>query len=366
MEAIAAITKIAGGQFVIEPIDIEAPRQGEVRVKIAAVGICHTDLAFVSGMMGSSFPMVFGHEGAGTVEAVGAGVTKVAVGDKVLLTFNSCGHCPTCTTHDPAYCHDFPLLNFSGVRRDGSTPLSQHGTPLAGNFFGQSSFASQAIANERNILKVAADADLAMLAPLGCGIQTGVGAVLRSLNAQKGSALVVIGGGAVGLSAVLGGVIAGCSTIILIEPQAERRAIGLLLGATRVVDPAAGDTAEAVRAIIPAGVNNVVDTSGHEGAIAAAIGMLAPKGALGLVGVPGTLEALLHVPIIAAITYGYTVKGIIEGDSDPDVFLPELVAHREAGRLPIDKFTKTYKFSQINEAIADAHHGRCIKAVLTF
>jgi aryl-alcohol dehydrogenase len=366
MQAIAAITKEANAPFVIEPIEVEAPRAGEVLVKIAAVGICHTDLAFVSGLMGSPFPFVFGHEGAGTVEAIGEGVTKVAVGDKVLLTFNSCGHCPTCDTHDPAYCHDFPLLNFAGIRPDGSTPLSQNGSPLSGNFFGQSSFASRAIANERNILKVAPDADLAMLAPLGCGIQTGAGAVLRSLDAQKGSALVVIGGGAVGLSAVLGGVIAGCATIILIEPQAERRALGLSLGATHVVDPADGDTAAAVRAIIPAGVNNIVDTSGHEGAIAAAIGMLAPKGTLGLVGVPGTLEALLHLPIIAAITYGYTVKGIIEGDSDPDVFLPELIAHREAGRLPVDKFTKTYPFADINQAIDDAHHGKCIKAVLTF
>ncbi len=366
MEAIAAITREANAPFVIEPIEVEAPRAGEVRVKIAAVGICHTDLAFASGLMGSPFPMVLGHEGAGTVEAVGEGVTKVAVGDKVLLTFNSCGHCATCHSHDPAYCHDFTLLNFAGIRPDGSTPLSQNGTPLSGNFFGQSSFASSAIANERNVLKVSPDADLAMLAPLGCGVQTGAGAVLRSLAASPGSSLVVIGGGAVGLSAVLGGVIAGCPTIILIEPQAERRALGLSLGATHAVDPGVGDTTEAVRAILPGGVNNIVDTSGHEGAIAAAIGMLAPKGALGLVGVPGSLEALLHLPIIAAITYGYTVKGIIEGDSDPDVFLPELIAHREAGRLPVDRFTKTYPFDQINQAIDDAHHGKCIKAVLTF
>jgi aryl-alcohol dehydrogenase len=366
MEAIAAITKAAKAPFIIEPIEVEAPRAGEVLVKIAAVGICHTDLAIASGLLGSPFPMVLGHEGAGIVAAVGDGVAKVAVGDKVLLTFNSCGHCPTCQTHDPAYCHEFTLLNFAGIRSDGSTPLSQNGTPISGNFFGQSSFASHAIANERNILKLPADADLAMLAPLGCGVQTGVGAVLRSLNARAGSSLVVLGGGAVGLSAVLGGVIAGCATIILIEPQAERRALGLTLGAHHVIDPAAGDTTEAVRAILPAGVNNIVDTSGNDGAIASAIGMLAPKGALGLVGVPGTLEALLHLPIIAAITYGYTVKGIVEGDSDPDIFLPELIAHYQAGRLPVDKFTKTYPFEQINQAIDDAHHGKCIKAVLTF
>ena len=366
MEAIAAITKEANGPFVIEAIEVEAPRAGEVRVKVAAVGICHTDLAFASGLMGSPFPMVLGHEGAGIVEAVGEGVTKVAVGDKVLLTFNSCGHCSTCNSHDPAYCHDFALLNFAGIRPDGSTPLSQKDTPLSGNFFGQSSFASSAIANERNILKVAPDSDLAMLAPLGCGVQTGAGAVLRSLDAKPGSSLVVIGGGSVGLSAVLGGVIAGCTAIILIEPQVERRALGLSLGAHHVIDPMAGDTTDAVRAILAGGVNNIVDTSGHEGAIAAALGMLAPKGTLGLVGVPASLEALLHIPINVAIIHGFTIKGIIEGDSEPDVFLPELIAHLEAGRLPVNKFTKTYPFDQINQAIDDAHHGKCVKAVLTF
>ncbi len=187
MEAIAAITREASGPFVIEPIDVSEPQAGEVRVKIAAVGICHTDLAFATGMLGTPFPFLFGHEGAGTVEAVGAGVTKVGVGDKVLLTFNSCGHCPTCDSGEPAYCHEFPLRNYAGMRADGSHTVSQNGTPIAANFFGQSSFASYALANERNILKVAPDADLAALAPLGCGVQTGAGAVLRSLSAKPGS-----------------------------------------------------------------------------------------------------------------------------------------------------------------------------------
>jgi aryl-alcohol dehydrogenase len=366
MHAVAAITKEANGPFVIEPIEIEAPRAGEVLVKIAAVGICHSDLAFASGLMGSPFPFVFGHEGAGVIEAIGEGVTKVAVGDKVLLTFNSCGRCAMCDSHDPAYCHDFPLMNFAGIRPDGSTPLSQNGAPVSGNFFGQSSFASHSIANERNILKVDADADLAALAPLGCGIQTGAGAVMRSLEATKGSTLIVLGGGAVGLSAVMGGVLQGCSTIILIEPQAERRALAQTVGATHVIDPVAGDATEAVRAILPGGAQYIVDTSGNTAALQATIGMLAHKGKLGMISVPSAVDAVIAVPVIPALTLGFSVHGICEGDSDPDVFLPELIAHMKAGRLPIDKFTKTYKFDQINEAIADAHSGKCIKAVLTF
>jgi aryl-alcohol dehydrogenase len=366
MEAIAAITREPNAPFSIETVEIASPSAHEVRVRIHAVGICHTDLVFASGAMGSPFPIVLGHEGAGVVEAVGAGVAKVAVGDKVLLTFDSCGQCPTCESHDPAYCQNFVPLNFAGVYSDGSSPLSQNGSAVSGRFFGQSSFANYAIASVRNVVKLPADANLAALAPLGCGVQTGIGAVMRSLAAKPGSSLVIIGGGAVGLSAIIGGVLAGCTTIIMIEPQAERRAIALSIGAHHALDPTSRDTTEAVRAILPHGANNIIDTSGHAGALQATIGMLAQKGKLGLIGVPGALDEALAVPIVPALTLGFSVMGICEGDSDPDEFLPELVEHFAAGRLPIDKFTHIYPFDQINQAIDDAHHGRCVKAVLVF
>jgi len=143
-----------------------------------------------------------------------------------------------------------------------------------------------------------------------------------------------------------------------------RRQLALELGADHAIDPASGDTAEQVRAILPQGANHVVDTSGNVGAISAALGMLAPHGALGLVGVPGSLDAVLPLPIVPAITYGYTIKGIIEGDSDPDTFLPELIALHAAGKLPIERFSAIYPFDQINQAIADSHSGKCVKAIL--
>jgi aryl-alcohol dehydrogenase len=236
---------------------------------------------------------------------------------------------------------------------------------VADNFFGQSSFAGLAIANERNVLKVADDADLATLAPLGCGVQTGAGAVLRSLKAKKGETLLVIGGGAVGLSAVLGGKIAGCSTIILIEPQAVRRTIALELGATDVIDPAGGgNIVEAVRAIVPAGVDLIVDTSGHMPTLEQAPDIIATMGRIGLIGMPGALDAVLPLPMIQWLTLGGTVRGIVEGDSDIAGFLPELIAYHAAGRLPFDRFITRYRFDQINEAIADSHQGKCIKPVL--
>ena len=215
------------------------------------------------------------------------------------------------------------------------------------------------------MLKVADDADLATLAPLGCGVQTGAGAVLRSLKANAGEALLVIGGGAVGLSAVLGGKIARCNPIILIEPQAARRDIALELGATHVIDPAsAGNVVEAVRAIVATGVDLIVDTSGHMPTLEQAPNMIATMGRIGLIGMPGALDAVLPVPMIQWLTLGGTVRGIVEGDSDIAGFLPELIAHHSAGRLPFERFVTRYPFEQINQAIADSHHGKCIKPVL--
>lgn len=364
-QAVAAVLNQPNGPFDIETVTVEAPQAGEVRVAIKAVGICHTDLVVASGAMGLQFPAVLGHEGAGVVDAIGPGVTSVKVGDKVLLTFNSCGHCKPCSHDEPAYCQQFVPLNMVCARGDGSTRVTRGDAPVADNFFGQSSFASFAIANERNVLKVDNDADLGVLAPLGCGIQTGAGAVLRSLDGKAGEALVVIGGGAVGLSALLGGKIAGCTTIVVIEPQGGRRALASELGATHVIDPNAADVVAAVRAIVPDGADMVVDTSGYMPVVEQSVNMIANRGRIGLVGVPGSLDAVLPVPIVQWITIGGTVRGIIEGDSDPHVFLPELIAHHKAGRLPIEKLIRSYPLDQINQAIADAHNGQCIKAVLT-
>jgi aryl-alcohol dehydrogenase len=367
MKTSAAVLNGPGQAFDIETIEVAEPKAGEIRVRVHAVGICHTDLVAATGLFGTPFPMVLGHEGAGVVEAVGSGVSKVAVGDKVLLTFNSCGHCPRCGSDEPAYCFEFVPRNMICARSDGTSRLSrENGDVIADNFFGQSSFAGYSVANERNVMKLDPDDDLVSLAPLGCGVQTGAGAVLRSLGGQKGESLVVLGGGAVGLSAVLGGKLAGCNPIIVIEPQAGRRTLAMELGATHAIDPAAGETAEAVRAIVPTGVDLAVDTTGNVAALQSALNMMANKGRLGLIGVPSAVDAAVSVPLMQWITIGGTVRGIIEGDSNVDGFLSELVAHKKAGRLPIEKFVKAYPLDQINQAIDDAHHGKCVKAVLTF
>jgi len=363
MKITAAVTAGPGLPFEMKTLELDAPREDEVLVRIVGVGVCHTDLVFKdAGMIPA--PAVLGHEGSGIVERVGAKVRKVVPGDRVALTFRSCGSCPRCDTGDAAYCHTMPLLNYAGMRPDGSRALSEGGQAVGSNFFGQSSFASHALAYERNIIKVPADLPLEIMGPLGCGVQTGAGGIMRSLACKRGSSLLITGGGPVGLSAVMGAKIQGCGTVIVVEPHATRRAMALEFGATHVIDPGAEpELDKAVRAILPVGVDYAFDTTGIPAVQQAVMKALAPKAVFGIVGVAPP-ETPLPGDVNTAMTYGHTVKGIIEGDSDPDVFLPELVAHFRGGRLPFDRMVKTWPFSQINEAIAAQHRGECVKVVL--
>lgn len=365
MQITAAVARKPHADFSVETVDLETPRPDEVLVRITGVGLCHTDLITRDGFIPVALPAVLGHEGAGIVEAVGADVTKVAPGDRVVLSFASCGHCSRCNDHLPSYCREFPALNYAGARKDGSTGISIGGQPVSANFFGQSSFASHALAFERNVVKIEdPDAPLEILGPLGCGFQTGAGGIMRSLACPAGSTLAIFGGGPVGLSAVMGAVIQGCGTIIMVEPIPARRDLALELGATHVIDPAAGDVAEAIRAILPDGVDFAFETSGREPVVEAALASLASHGVLGLVGVPPKPESSVSVNLAGLITYGHRIQGIIEGDSDLDGFIPQLVALHREGRFPIEKLTKTWPLSEINAAVEAQHRGDCVKAVL--
>lgn len=365
MQITAALTRAPGADFELATVELDDPRPDEIRVRIAAVGVCHTDLVAREGLMPFSLPAVLGHEGAGVVDAVGAAVTKVKPGDRVAITFRSCGTCARCRSGDPAYCYMMPALNYIGMRPDGSKAIHQGGADVSSNFFGQSSFATYALAYERNLVKLPDDIPFELAAPLGCGIQTGAGGVMLALAAEAGSAILITGGGAVGLAAVMGAAIRGCSPIVVLEPHAARRALAQELGATHVLDPAATpDLAAAVRGILPNGVDYAFDTTGRPEILTAIMGALAPKGVLGVVGIPPA-GTPLPGDLGTVLTFGQTVRGIIEGDSDPDVFLPELVAEWRAGRLPLEKLVKTYPFAEINAAIAAQHHGDCVKVVLT-
>lgn len=364
MEISAAIVKEVAGPFTTETITLGEPAAGEVVVQIAAVGLCHTDVAVAAGHMPFPLPAVLGHEGSGTVLSVGTGVSKVKPGDKVALSFNSCGACAHCAKNEPAYCHEFMASNFAGVRADGTSALSADGVPLGSNFFGQSSFATHAIAHERNVVKVADDAPLEFVGPLGCGIQTGAGSVFNSLDCEAGSSLLVLGGGSVGLSAVMAAAVRELATIIVVEPHEARRKLALDLGATHVIDPAEGVLSELVRAIVPEGIDYAVDTTAIVSVLDQVMLSLGHRGKLGTVGVPADPAAALSLNLMQGQIFGITVTGIVEGDSDPDVFIPYLLDLHRAGKFPFEKLITTVPFTDINEAVAIQHRGEAVKVVL--
>ncbi|SEP87391.1 aryl-alcohol dehydrogenase [Solimonas aquatica] len=364
IRASAAVLRQVGGPFLIESVEVAAPRADEVRVRIVAVGMCHTDLVARDGFP-VPMPIVLGHEGAGIVESVGSAVQDLVPGDHVVLSFNSCSACPSCAAQTPAYCYDFLAHNFSGVRPgDGSSPLSQAGATVHGNFFGQSSFGSYAIANRRNTVKVDAGLPLDLLGPLGCGIQTGAGAVVNSLGLKKGESLAIFGGGAVGLSALLGARAVEAGTVIVVEPNESRRLLALELGATHVVDPKSeSDVLAKIKALAGGGVRHALDTTGIPAVVATAVETMLPNGMLGLIAVPPP-DAMLPANMMSMLVRGVGVKYITEGDADPQTFIPRMLSWYQQNRFPFDRLITRFPFAQINEAAKASESGAAIKPVL--
>jgi aryl-alcohol dehydrogenase len=362
----AAVVREARAPFTLEDLEIAEPRTGEILVRLRGTGICHTDLVCRDGFP-VPLPIVLGHEGAGIVAAVGAGVSHLKVGDAVVMSFDSCGACANCAAHQPAYCFNFFPLNFAGQRLDdGSTPLRRGDEKVHGHFFDQSSFASLAITRASSAVKVAHDLPLHLLGPLGCGIQTGAGAVMNSLNLQAGQGLAVFGGGAVGLSAVMMAKHLAAAHIVVVEPNAGRRSLATELGATAVIDPkAVDDVAAAIKAATGGGVARALDTTGIPAVIGQAAETLLPNGTLGLLGV-SPMEAALPVTIMSLVMRGAGIKAIFEGDSNPQVFIPQLIQLYRDGRFPFDKLIKTFPFEQINEATRASEDGSVVKPVVVF
>ena len=365
MQISAAVVQEVGGPFTLTDVDLEDPAPDEVVVEIAGAGICHTDIAVQHGHLPFPMPGVLGHEGSGTVVTVGDDVTTVAVGDQVAISFNSCGGCPHCVKGEPAYCHGFLEYNFSGGRPDGSSGLASAGTKLGSNFFGQSSLATHALAHERNVVKLPPGAPVELVGPLGCGIQTGAGAVMNSLDVQPGSTVVVAGGGAVGLSAVLAAVVREAASIIVVDLQPVRRALAIDLGATHAVDPKDGPLSEQIRKITPAGADYAIDTTAVVPVVEQLLASLGMRGMLGLIGVPADPQAVFSVGLFQPTLTGLGIRGIIEGDADPKTFIPYLLDLHSQGRFPFDKLITTMPLAQINEAVEAQHRGEILKAVLT-
>jgi aryl-alcohol dehydrogenase len=363
MEMRAAVVFERSGPFRFEQLALDEPRDDEVLVRIVAVGICHTDLAGRDGHLPiPPPPSVFGHEGAGVVEKVGARVTKVEPGDHVVLGWDYCGTCTACKVGKELYCLNFFLHNFHGARPDGSITLRKGDQAIHGSFFGQSSFADYALANERNVVKVREDVPLEILGPLGCGVMTGAGAVMNSLQPRPGASIAVFGVGPVGMSAVLGAGVCGCTTIIAVDISPERLEVARELGATHTLNANEVDPVAAIRDLTGGGVEFSLECVGNPRVLRQAVDVLPRLGVCGLLGVvpPGT-EVALDMDLIMN---GRTVKGILGGDAIPDLFIPRLIELYDQGRLPFERLITFYPFDEINQAVEDMEKGRVIKPVL--
>jgi aryl-alcohol dehydrogenase len=363
MEINAAVAFETGGAFTIEKLELSDPRDDEVLVRIVGAGICGTDLGALHGHLPiPAPPSVFGHEGAGIVEKVGARVTKVKPGDHVVLAWDYCGTCTACKLGKELSCFNFFLHNFHGARTDGSATLHKGEQLVHGSFFCQSSFADFALANERNVVKVRDDVPLEILGPMGCGVMTGAGAVMNSLGARPGGSIAVFGTGTVGMSAIMAALVVGCTTIIAVDVSPDRLKMAKEFGATHTVNAGEVDPVQTVMDITGGGPEFSLECVGNPKVFRQAVDVLPRLGVCGLVGVvPPMTEVTLNMDLIMN---GRTVKGVLGGDAVADLFIPRLIELYRQGRFPFDRMITFYPFDKINEAVADMATGRVIKPVL--
>ncbi|KAH7390382.1 alcohol dehydrogenase [Cadophora sp. MPI-SDFR-AT-0126] len=362
----ALVLREINGSLGIEEVQLDSLRSNEALVEIHASGICHTDLSCMDGTLPAGVPNVFGHEGAGMVLNVGANITDFKTGDKVLLSFNYCGDCGACKDREVAYCDSFVAQNFGGIRVDGSHTLSTSPDKVKchANFFGQSSFMRNAIVNRSTMVKVPKDTNLALFAPLGCGLQTGAGCVLNTLKVGQGACIAIFGVGAVGLAAVMAAKMVGAASIIVSDLSESRMALARELGATHTIAATTGNIVEEVRKICPPlGVQYAIDATGNAKVIANILAMLAPRGKAASVGVPkvGTSAA---VDIFDLLVLGKQYIGCCEGSSDPQQFLPFLIQAYKEGKFPVEKLVKYYPYTDFQEAIVAMKSAAVIKPVL--
>jgi aryl-alcohol dehydrogenase len=354
----AAVTEATGAPFTLRELELGELRADEVLVRVAASGICHTDLICRDQWIPVPLPAVLGHEGAGVVETVDGAVAGLAPGDRVVMSYDSCGSCPTCARGLGVYCHSFFEHNFAATRPDDGSSVFG---PVRGHFFAQSSFATHSVARARNVVKLDDGIPLEIAAPFGCGLQTGAGAVLNVLRPEPGSTLAVFGAGAVGLAALLAGRIAGCGSTVVVDLRASRLELARELGATHTVDASHEDPVEAILAL--GGADRSLEATGSPQALRAAVDCLVPTGVCGVVGAPafGTEVSLDFTHLM---TGGRVVRGIVEGESVPQEFLPRLFDLWRRGEFPVDRFMTHYDFDQIESAARDAESGAVVKPVL--
>lgn len=347
----------------IETVELEGPRDDEVRVRVTSCGVCGTDRGCLHGIEPYPTPGILGHEGAGIVEEIGRNVMSVKPGDRVVMGFPYCGTCRFCRGGEPRYCEVHSELMFSGFRLDGSTPIKRtDGEALAGRFFQQSSWASEAIALERQLVKVPDGIDHDLMGPLGCSISTGAGTVLNELKPGPGTSIAIFGAGAVGLAAVMAARLTGATRIIAIDKVGERLDLARELGATDVIEGGA-DAAEAVREITEGGADYAIEATNGSNLVAAACLSLGMRGHCAMAG-GASPKAEVTVNHTDMLQHGKRLSGIMGGGGQTPTFLLALMRLQSEGRFPLEKLVRFYPFAEINQAIDDSDAGAVVKPIL--
>lgn len=364
MKIKAAVAHAFNQPVAIEDVELDAPKSNEVLVKLVATGMCHADIIATKFQM-VPLPAVLGHEGAGIVEQVGPGVTDVTVGDHVVLTVASCGECDLCLAGHPAECRRVNELNFGGAYQDGTKRLHQGEQDLS-NYFGQASFATHAIVNKRSVVKVDPKLDLKWFGPLGCGFSTGAGAVLNVFKPEVGSSIAVFGTGAVGLAAIMAAKILNLDKIIAIDIHDNRLELAKELGATDVINSRKLTDASAIAVAIKKvtagkGVNYALDTTGISMITHASILALDIMGTAGVIAATQELTFNFTADMLAD---NRRLIAITQGDSVPQLFIPELIKAYQKGLFPFDRLVRFYPLAEINQAMADSLAGATIKPIL--
>ncbi|MBA2414027.1 MAG: alcohol dehydrogenase catalytic domain-containing protein, partial [Burkholderiaceae bacterium] len=320
----------------IQELDLAPPGAGEILVRIKAAGLCHSDLSVINRDRPRPMPMALGHEAAGIVEELGAGVTDLVLGDHVVLVFvPSCGHCHPCAEGRPALCEPGAAANGAGTLLSGARRLTRAGQTI-NHHLGCSAFASHAVVSRRSVIKVDRELPFEHAALFGCAVLTGVGAVINTARVRAGSTVAVVGLGGVGLASVLGAVAAGARQVIAIDLADEKLALAQSLGATHTFNAGSTGMIEAIREASTGGVDTAIEMAGSTRAFEIAYRITCRGGTTVTAGLPPP-DATWAMPVVNLVAEERTIKGSYVGTCVPLRDIPRYVDLFRAGRLPVDR-----------------------------